>query len=187
MDTVRRIAGLRAFAMRRLGVSGCGVRRPMAAAASGLPCLMVAMRLGKHLRVRSAAAFTPGHFDVLSMTVGEFISKLHAPLARRPSSRTSQWRQRRRTGSFAVNAHRGTTRGGRLSVTCAPDANVDDDAQGFARNRVHRVYAVEPETKAAIRVTHSDLVRFFAAFAPPEEEEARRGKKPVPFPGDAAA
>ena len=76
-------------------------------------------------------------------------------------------------------------------MTCAPDASVDDVLKALARNRVHRVYAVEPETKAAIRViTHSDLVRFFAAFAPPEEgeqEEARRGKKPVPFPGDAAA
>ena len=66
----------------------------------------------------------------------------------------------------------GELAGGRLSVTCAPDATSDDVLKALARNKVHRVYAVEPSTGVAVRVvTHGDLVRFFALFAPTEEDE----------------
>lgn len=192
---------LRAFAlMRRLGVSGLAVvepRRGETAVERGSaewPPVPepVAMRFLGSISESDLRRIQPGHFDVLAMTVGEFIDKLHAPIGATPELAEEPMASARAHPLFAGNlADDGRLAGGRLSVTCAPDASVDDVLKALARNRVHRVYAVEPETKAAIRViTHSDLVRFFAAFAPPEEgeqEEARRGKKPVPFPGDAAA
>jgi CBS domain-containing protein len=57
--------------------------------------------------------------------------------------------------------------GGRLNVTISPKATLLEVIRALARNRVHRVYAVNEEAGAVDRVvTHSDLVRFFAMFAP---------------------
>lgn len=74
----------------------------------------------------------------------------------------------------------GELTGGRLSVTCDPKASLLDVMRALARNRVHRVYAVDPTSGAAVRVvTHSDLIRFFAMFAPTEEKEEEEPSCPT--------
>jgi CBS-domain-containing membrane protein len=80
----------------------------------------------------------------------------------------------------------GELTGGRLRVTCAPDASLVDVMRALTKNKVHRVYAVDAKSGAALRVvTHSDLIRFFAMFAPAEEGEGLGEGKAEP--GEAEA
>ena len=167
---------LRAFAMMsKLGVSGLGVTEPRRDRRSPEWPPRVEPIAARHVGSVSESdlrRITPGHFDVLSMTVGEFISKLHAPVGSAPELADEPMAAARAHPLFSGMLTEGELAGGRLSVTCAPDATLDDVLKALARNRVHRVYAVEQDTGAAVRVvTHGDLVRFFALFAPTEEDE----------------
>lgn len=117
---------------------------------------------------------TPNNLDVLAMTVGEFIAKLHAPPGEAPELSDEPMATARAHPLFSGMLTEGELVDGRLSVTCAPEATLLDVMRALARNRVHRVYAVEPTAGVPVRVvTHSDLIRFFAMFAPAEEGEAR--------------
>ena len=167
---------LRAFAMMsKLGVSGLGVTEPRRERRSPEWPPRVEPIAARHVGSISESdlrRITPGHFDVLSMTVGEFISKLHAPVGSAPELADEPMAAARAHPLFSGMLTEGELAGGRLSVTCAPDATSDDVLKALARNKVHRVYAVEPSTGVAVRVvTHGDLVRFFALFAPTEEDE----------------
>ena len=173
---------LRAFAMMsKLGVSGLGSHGTARERRSPEWPPRVEPIAARHVGSISESdlrRITPGHFDVLSMTVGEFISKLHAPVGSAPELADEPMAAARAHPLFSGMLTEGELAGGRLSVTCAPDATSDDVLKALARNRVHRVYAVEQDTGVAVRVvTHGDLVRFFALFAPTEEDE-RRDKTP---------
>ena len=56
-------------------------------------------------------------------------------------------------------------------MTCSADATLFDALKVLATHRVHRVYAVDDGGVARRAVTHTDLVRFFACFAPTEPSE----------------
>lgn len=72
---------------------------------------------------------------------------------------------------FSGMLTRGELSDGKLCVTARHDASLLDVMRAMARNRVHRVYLCDEDTGVAKRVvTHSDLVRFFAMFAPAEDE-----------------
>jgi CBS domain-containing protein len=101
------------------------------------------------------------------MPVGEFIGKLHALAGEDNPLREDQMALARAHPLFRGVLKTGEMTGGRLNVTISPKATLLEVIRALARNRVHRVYAVSEEAGAVDRVvTHSDLVRFFAMFAP---------------------
>ena len=174
---------LRCFAiMSRLGVSGLGVTEPRASeqqtqkkdwppTPTPEP---VTTRLVGSISESDLRRITPGNLDVLAMKVGDFIAKLHAPPGGAPELSNEPMAAARAHPLFSGMLTEGELEGGRLSVTCDPDASLLDVMRALARNRVHRVYAVDKSSGAAVRVvTHSDLIRFFAMFAPAEEEEEK--------------
>lgn len=134
----------------------------------------VSSRLVGSISESDLRRITPGNLDVLAMKVGDFIAKLHAPPGAAPELSNEPMAAARTHPLFAGMLTEGELVGGRLSVTCDPEASLLDVMRGLARNRVHRVYAVDASSGVAVRVvTHSDLVRFFAMFAPAEEGEAK--------------
>ena len=65
----------------------------------------------------------------------------------------------------------GELKKGRLLVTCSTTATLYDVLKALASHKVHRVYAVDSDKKAQRIVTYTDLVKFFACFAPTESTE----------------
>ena len=134
---------LRCFAiMARLGVSGLGVTEPRGAATAGA-AQAVAGRLVGSISESDLRRITPGHFDVLATTVGDFIAKLHAPAGQAPELRCEPMAAARVHPLFSGMLSEGELTGGRLSVTCAPTASLLHVMRALAYNRVHRVYAVD--------------------------------------------
>ena len=116
---------------------------------------------------------TPGHFDVLAMTVGEFVRKLHDVSIEQSSSKTlaPDPMAAARAHPFFGGLAPGELKKGRLLVTCSTTATLYDVLKALASHKVHRVYAVDSDKKAQRIVTHTDLVKFFACFAPTESTE----------------
>ena len=183
---------MRCFAiMARLGVSGLGVTEPRASDQGGekesasekgsssapIPSSCpepVSTPLVGSVSESDLRRITRENLDVLAMSVGEFISKLHAIPGDAPMLFPEPMSAARAHPLFSGMLTEGELEGGRLSVTCPPEASLLDVMRALARNRVHRVYAVDTATGAAVRVvTHSDLIRFFAMFAPTEVGEEK--------------
>ena len=155
VDTIPKDAALlRCFAvMKRLGVSGLGVTDEG--------------KLIGSVSESDLRRITADRLDVLAMPVGEFIGKLHALAGEDNPLREDQMALARAHPLFRGVLKTGEMTGGRLNVTISPKATLLEVIRALARNRVHRVYAVNEEAGAVDRVvTHSDLVRFFAMFAP---------------------
>ena len=181
---------MRCFAiMSRLGVSGLGVTEPRTSDQGGEwkrtvtgpaskppgPEPVLTPLIGS-VSESDLRRITRENLDVLAMSVGEFISKLHATAGDAPMLTPEPMAAARAHPLFSGMLTEGELEGGRLNVTCAPDASLFDVMFALARNRIHRVYAIDPSTGAAVRVvTHSDLIRFFAMFAPAEEGDEKSG------------
>jgi CBS domain-containing protein len=175
---------LRAFAiMHKLGVSALGVVQPREVGCPAASCLGTARawppntepvqtRLVGSVSESDLRRITAGHFDVLAMRVGDFVRELHdvsASGARKlaPDPTASA----RAHPLFGGALSDGELRSGRLLVTCSEDATLFDVLKALTTHRVHRVYAVDDGGVARRVVTHTDLVRFFACFAPTEPSE----------------
>ena len=175
---------LRAFAiMHKLGVSALGVVEPREVGCPAVSCLGAARawppntepvqtRLVGSVSESDLRRITAGHFDVLAMRVGDFVRELHdvsASGARKlaPDPTASA----RAHPLFGGALGDGELRSGRLLVTCSEDATLFDVLKALTTHRVHRVYAVDDGGAARRVVTHTDLVRFFACFAPTEPSE----------------
>ena len=175
---------LRAFAiMHKLGVSALGVVEPREVGCPAASCLGTARawppntepvqtRLVGSVSESDLRRITAGHFDVLAMRVGDFVRELHdvsASGARKlaPDPTASA----RAHPLFGGALGDGELRSGRLLVTCSEDATLFDVLKALTTHRVHRVYAVDDGGAARRVVTHTDLVRFFACFAPTEPSE----------------
>ena len=175
---------LRAFAiMHKLGVSALGVVQPREVGCPAASCLGTARawppntepvqtRLVGSVSESDLRRITAGHFDVLAMRVGDFVRELHdvsASGARKlaPDPTASA----RAHPLFGGALGDGELRSGRLLVTCSEDATLFDVLKALTTHRVHRVYAVDDGGAARRVVTHTDLVRFFACFAPTEPSE----------------
>lgn len=175
---------LRAFAiMHKLGVSALGVVQPREVGCPAASCLGTARawppntepvqtRLVGSVSESDLRRITAGHFDVLAMRVGDFVRELHdvsASGARKlaPDPTASA----RAHPLFGGALGDGELRSGRLLVTCSEDATLFDVLKALTTHRVHRVYAVDDGGVARRVVTHTDLVRFFACFAPTEPSE----------------
>lgn len=155
VDAVPKDAALlRCFAvMERVGVSGLGVTDDG--------------KLIGSVSESDLRRITADRLDVLAMPVGEFIGKLHALSGEDNPLREDQMALARAHPLFRGALRTGELTGGRLNVTVSQNATLLEVIRALARNRVHRVYAVNETTGVADRVvTHSDLVRFFALFAP---------------------
>ena len=173
---------LRCFAlMSRFGVSGLGVTE--ARDASGARArdswppkptmLPVGCKIIGNISESDLRRITPEHLEVLAMPVGAFIEKLNAKLAAggERELRDEPLASARAHPLFSGMLTRGELSDGKLCVTARHDASLLDVMRAMARNRVHRVYLCDEDTGVAKRVvTHSDLVRFFAMFAPAEDE-----------------
>lgn len=182
---------LRAFAiMHKLGVSALGVVEPREV---GCPasCLGAARawppntepvqtRLVGSVSESDLRRIKKGHFDVLAMRVGDFVRKLHDVSARAQETERDGGKLAP-DPTAAARAHPlfggaladGELRSGRLRVTCSTDATLYDVLKALATHKVHRVYAVDDDGFARRVITHTDLVRFFACFAPTEPSERR--------------
>ena len=175
---------LRAFAiMHKLGLSALGVVQPREVGCPAASCLGTARawppntepvqtRLVGSVSESDLRRITAGHFDVLAMRVGDFVRELHdvsASGARKlaPDPTASA----RAHPLFGGALGDGELRSGRLLVTCSEDATLFDVLKALTTHRVHRVYAVDDGGAARRVVTHTDLVRFFACFAPTEPSE----------------
>ena len=177
------ITVLRAFAiMHKLGVSALGVvaRRSeisengnASASVTETPPLPTQTTLVGSISASDLRRITPGHFDVLAMTVGEFTGRLHDVSAGSTQSRLAP------DPNAAARAHpffrgalrKGQLTEGRLLLTCSPTATLYDVLKSLATHKVHRMYAVDTDQIALRVVTHTDLVKFFACFAPSEPKE----------------
>ena len=181
---------LRAFAiMHKIGVSALGVVEPrevgcpasrLGAARAWPPNTEpVRTRLVGSVSESDLRRITEGHFDVLAMRVGDFVRKLHDVSAR--AQELGDGGKLAPDPTAAARAHPlfggaladGELRSGRLRVTCSTDATLYDVLKALATHKVHRVYAVDDDGFAQRVITHTDLVRFFACFAPTEPSERR--------------
>jgi CBS domain-containing protein len=183
---------LRAFAiMHKIGVSALGVVEPrevgcpasrLGAARAWPPNtepVQVRTRLVGSVSESDLRRITEGHFDVLAMRVGDFVRKLHDVSAR--AQELGDGGKLAPDPTAAARAHPlfggaladGELRSGRLRVTCSTDATLYDVLKALATHKVHRVYAVDDDGFAQRVITHTDLVRFFACFAPTEPSERR--------------
>ena len=175
---------LRAFAiMHKLGVSALGVVEPREVGCPAASCLGTARawppntepvqtRLVGSVSESDLRRITAGHFDVLAMRVGDFVRELHDVSASGARKLAPDPTASARAHPFFGGAlGDGELRSGRLLVTCSEDATLFDVLKALTTHRVHRVYAVDDGGVARRVVTHTDLVRFFACFAPTEPSE----------------
>ena len=181
---------LRAFAiMHKLGVSALGVVEPREVGCPAVSSLGAARawppntepvqtRLVGSVSESDLRRITERRFDVLSARVGDFVRMLHDVSAR---SRDQGVRELAPDPMASARAHPffggalgdGELRSGRLLVRCSTDATLYDVLKALATHKVHRVYAVDDDGVAERVITHTDLVRFFACFAPTEPSERR--------------
>ena len=179
---------LRAFAiMHKLGVSALGVVEPREVGCPAVSSLGAARawppntepvqtRLVGSVSESDLRRITERRFDVLSARVGDFVRMLHDVSAR---SRDQGVRELAPDPMASARAHPffggalgdGELRSGRLLVRCSTDATLYDVLKALATHKVHRVYAVDDDGVAERVITHTDLVRFFACFAPTEASE----------------
>lgn len=165
---------LRAFAiMSRLGVSGLGVTqaRDTRRGDKDAPEPVNARLIGS-ISESDLRRIPPDKLDVLSMSVGDFISKLHTPPEVGAVLLSEPMAAARTHPLFSGMLTEGELSGGRLTITCAPQPSLMQVMRALTRNRVHRVYIVDPVSGVPVSVvTHSDLIKFFALFSPAEEGE----------------
>jgi CBS domain-containing protein len=170
--------------MHKLGVSSLGVVEPRTGdTCPAVSCLgssrawppntePVQTRLIGSVSESDLRRITPGHFDVLALSVGEFVQKLHAVSAdERSGLAPDPMASARAHPLFGGALEKDELRSGRLRVTCSTEATLYDVLKTLATHKVHRVYAVDDEGIARRVITHTDLVRFFACFAPTEPPE----------------